>query len=183
MVRVGIREGGFGVGEMNGVFGLAQCWKSLSKEECKICLEKAARDVTKCLPSNQGRALNAGCYLRYSTYKFYNHPLSSQQQQQHSKSLNFSFFISFSLSLFFIFVSVLILRFSCSELLRRGVITAIVLAVAAAAILFLSVFYAAFFSRSGKLKKGNIFMFKTSFWSSDYEMSSVLVSKPFFISF
>ncbi|XP_017245068.1 cysteine-rich receptor-like protein kinase 42 isoform X2 [Daucus carota subsp. sativus] len=63
---------GFGVGEVEGVFGLAQCWKSLSKEGCRKCLENAGDKVRGCLPSREGRGMNAGCYLRYSDFKFFN---------------------------------------------------------------------------------------------------------------
>lgn len=62
--------GGYAVGGWNGVYGLAQCWKTLSKEGCKQCLAKASREIKGCVPSREGRALNAGCYLRYSTQKF-----------------------------------------------------------------------------------------------------------------
>lgn len=76
VVRVAIGEGkgglGFGVGEVKGVYALAQCWKSLGIDGCRICLKKAEKAVRGCLPKREGRALNAGCYLRYSTRKFYN---------------------------------------------------------------------------------------------------------------
>ncbi|KAK7306498.1 hypothetical protein VNO77_44444 [Canavalia gladiata] len=36
------------------------------------CLRKAGKEVKGCLPKREGRALNAGCYLMYSTHKFYN---------------------------------------------------------------------------------------------------------------
>lgn len=72
VTRLAVFKGGFSVMEVKGVFGLAQCWKSLSQQGCRECLEKAAKEVRVCLPSTQGRALIAGCYLRYSDYKFYN---------------------------------------------------------------------------------------------------------------
>ncbi|XAR58209.1 Non-specific serine/threonine protein kinase [Bertholletia excelsa] len=59
--------GGFAVREVQGLFGLAQCWKSLSTAGCKECLEKAAKEVRGCVPSRDAKGLNAGCYLRYST--------------------------------------------------------------------------------------------------------------------
>ncbi|KAL3526076.1 hypothetical protein ACH5RR_014448 [Cinchona calisaya] len=67
-----LMNGGYAVRELNGVYGLAQCWKTLSKQGCKECLAKASRNVKGCLPSMDGRGLNAGCYLRYSSQKFYN---------------------------------------------------------------------------------------------------------------
>lgn len=63
-------NGGFAVGEVKGVFGLAVCWKTVSSHGCRDCLEKAANEVRVCLPSGEGRGLNAGCYLRYSTHNF-----------------------------------------------------------------------------------------------------------------
>lgn len=72
VTRTAMENGGFGIGEVNGMFGLAQCWGSVEPEGCRACLEKAKRSIRSCLPSREGRAMNAGCYLRYSTVKFYN---------------------------------------------------------------------------------------------------------------
>ncbi|GFP98946.1 cysteine-rich receptor-like protein kinase 42 [Phtheirospermum japonicum] len=54
-----------------GVFGLAECWNTVSTDGCRTCLAKANREIRGCLPSREGRALNAGCYMRYSTEKFF----------------------------------------------------------------------------------------------------------------
>lgn len=71
-----VLNGGFGVVEVKGeevdVYGLAQCWKSVSSDGCRACLKKAGDGVRRCVPEREGRGLNAGCYLRYSTDKFYN---------------------------------------------------------------------------------------------------------------
>ncbi|KAL6960565.1 hypothetical protein U1Q18_038328 [Sarracenia purpurea var. burkii] len=72
LTRAAVLNGGFAVGEAKGVYGLAQCWKTVSSDGCRDCLEKAADQVRGCVPSGEGRGLNAGCYLRYSTTKFYN---------------------------------------------------------------------------------------------------------------
>ncbi|KAK7381410.1 hypothetical protein VNO78_34082 [Psophocarpus tetragonolobus] len=77
VVRVAVNEGrGFAVregeGEDEGVYALAQCWKTVGKKGCSDCLRKAGNEVRGCLPNREGRALNTGCYLRYSTVKFYN---------------------------------------------------------------------------------------------------------------
>ncbi|KAL2335717.1 hypothetical protein Fmac_016930 [Flemingia macrophylla] len=64
--------GGFAVGHDEGVYALAQCWKSVGRKGCGHCLKKAGNEVKGCLPRREGRALNSGCYLRYSTIKFYN---------------------------------------------------------------------------------------------------------------
>ncbi|CAJ1946683.1 unnamed protein product [Sphenostylis stenocarpa] len=73
VVRVAVNEGrGFAVGEGEGVYALAQCWKTVRGKGCSDCLRKAGNEVRRCLPKREGRALNSGCYLRYSTFKFYN---------------------------------------------------------------------------------------------------------------
>ncbi|XP_061348804.1 cysteine-rich receptor-like protein kinase 42 isoform X2 [Gastrolobium bilobum] len=66
------KGGGFSVGEVEGVYALAQCWNTVGSDGCRDCLMKAGKEVKGCLPKREGRALNAGCYLRYSTEKFYN---------------------------------------------------------------------------------------------------------------
>ncbi|CAH8277648.1 unnamed protein product [Arabidopsis lyrata] len=71
-VRVAVRKGGFGVAGESGVHALAQCWESLGKEDCRVCLEKAIKEVKRCVSRREGRAMNTGCYLRYSDHKFYN---------------------------------------------------------------------------------------------------------------
>ncbi|XP_010450675.1 PREDICTED: cysteine-rich receptor-like protein kinase 42 [Camelina sativa] len=70
--RVAVTQRGFGVAEESGVHALAQCWESLGKEDCRVCLEKAVKEVKRCVSRREGRAMNTGCYLRYSDHKFYN---------------------------------------------------------------------------------------------------------------
>lgn len=71
LTKFAVSNKGFGVMEVKGVFGLAQCWNTVSSDGCRKCLEKAGRGVRGCLPSREGRGLNAGCYLRYSDKKFF----------------------------------------------------------------------------------------------------------------
>lgn len=59
------------------IFGMAQCWRSLNATGCRTCLEDGRRRAIGCLPATDGRALNAGCYVRYSTQSFYETPLHS----------------------------------------------------------------------------------------------------------
>ncbi|XP_019089446.1 PREDICTED: putative cysteine-rich receptor-like protein kinase 43 [Camelina sativa] len=67
---------GFSVAKMGTrdlmVYGLGICWRTLDDELCKLCLADGALSVSSCLPFKEGFALNAGCYLRYSNYTFYN---------------------------------------------------------------------------------------------------------------
>ncbi|KAK1318750.1 Cysteine-rich receptor-like protein kinase 42 [Acorus calamus] len=53
------------------LYGLAQCWKLMNTSMCKQCLESARESIVRCSPSTDGRAMNAGCFLRYSTSPFY----------------------------------------------------------------------------------------------------------------
>ncbi|XP_072975521.1 cysteine-rich receptor-like protein kinase 2 [Typha angustifolia] len=53
------------------VYGMAQCWRSLNATGCKDCLENAKKNVVKCLPAEDGKAMNAGCFMRYSKDPFY----------------------------------------------------------------------------------------------------------------
>ncbi|KAF8390451.1 hypothetical protein HHK36_024977 [Tetracentron sinense] len=70
------KNDGFFVGSVNRgnstVFGLAQCWKLVNGSSCGKCLENAVSMIGSCLPKEEGRVLNTGCYLRYSTHRFYN---------------------------------------------------------------------------------------------------------------
>ncbi|XP_071714420.1 cysteine-rich receptor-like protein kinase 2 [Rutidosis leptorrhynchoides] len=54
------------------VYVLANCWGTLSPSSCKACLANATASVSKCLPLSEGRALNTGCFIRYSDTKFLN---------------------------------------------------------------------------------------------------------------
>ncbi|OAY77969.1 Cysteine-rich receptor-like protein kinase 2 [Ananas comosus] len=53
-------------------YALAQCWQNLSQSLCSTCLNAAASSIVSCLPAVEGRALFAGCYMRYSTKLFWN---------------------------------------------------------------------------------------------------------------
>jgi hypothetical protein len=67
---------GFGVGSAAAggatAFALAQCWGSLNDTACAQCLRAASGAVARCPPAEEGRALFAGCYVRYSTRRFWN---------------------------------------------------------------------------------------------------------------
>lgn len=53
-------------------YALAQCWENLNTSSCAACLSAAAGSVAKCAPAEEGRALFAGCFVRYSTAPFWN---------------------------------------------------------------------------------------------------------------
>ncbi|KAL6983724.1 Cell division control protein 2 [Sarracenia purpurea var. burkii] len=54
------------------VFVLADCWRTLNGSSCKACLENASQSVLGCLPWSEGRAVNTGCFMRYSDTDFLN---------------------------------------------------------------------------------------------------------------
>lgn len=51
---------------------LADCWRSLSANSCRACLQNASASILGCLPWSEGRALNTGCFVRYSDTNFLN---------------------------------------------------------------------------------------------------------------
>ncbi|KAA8529603.1 hypothetical protein F0562_034297 [Nyssa sinensis] len=59
------------------VYVLADCWRSLDTSSCKACLENASASILGCLPWSEGRALNTGCFVRYSDTNFLNPELGN----------------------------------------------------------------------------------------------------------
>ncbi|KAJ0725758.1 putative protein kinase RLK-Pelle-DLSV family [Helianthus annuus] len=51
---------------------LANCWKTLTANSCRSCLEAASVSIMRCLPWSEGRALMTGCFMRYSDTDFLN---------------------------------------------------------------------------------------------------------------
>ncbi|KAL6174908.1 hypothetical protein ACLB2K_051553 [Fragaria x ananassa] len=58
-------------GGVESVYALAQCWRTIGEKGCRDYLEVAGKNLRGCLPGKQGRAMLAGCYMRYSTEKFF----------------------------------------------------------------------------------------------------------------
>lgn len=56
---------------------LVNCWRTLTESSCRACLKNASASVVGCLPWSEGRALNTGCFLRYSDTNFLNADQSS----------------------------------------------------------------------------------------------------------
>uniref|UniRef100_A0A7N0T5M2 Cysteine-rich receptor-like protein kinase 3 n=1 Tax=Kalanchoe fedtschenkoi TaxID=63787 RepID=A0A7N0T5M2_KALFE len=76
------KNDGFLVGNFTGsgtnltVYGLAQCWERVTGAACNTCLTQAVANISSCAPKEEGRILRAGCYMRYSTKKFYDNSTS-----------------------------------------------------------------------------------------------------------
>ncbi|PSS30370.1 Cysteine-rich receptor-like protein kinase [Actinidia chinensis var. chinensis] len=103
LTRSAVENGGFAVGEVNGVFGLAQCWESVSVDGCRECLEKAVNQVRECGDSREGRVMNAGCYVRYSTSKFFNDVAGNLQHASGDSTTGVIVCIALGLTAFFMF--------------------------------------------------------------------------------
>ncbi|RZR86421.1 hypothetical protein BHM03_00013620 [Ensete ventricosum] len=56
----------------SSVYGLGQCWEFVNKSSCDKCLLNARKTINSCIPKQEGRVLNSGCYMRYSISRFYN---------------------------------------------------------------------------------------------------------------
>jgi hypothetical protein len=62
----------YATGSIDGsLYGLAQCWPTLTNTSCLGCLTEARNQLLTCLPKREGRGLEAGCFMRYSTYSFF----------------------------------------------------------------------------------------------------------------
>ncbi|PHT68322.1 Cysteine-rich receptor-like protein kinase 2 [Capsicum annuum] len=56
---------------------LADCWRTISANSCRACLQNASASMMGCLPWSEGRALYTGCFMRYSDVNFLNAIASS----------------------------------------------------------------------------------------------------------
>ncbi|GLJ51878.1 hypothetical protein SUGI_1102020 [Cryptomeria japonica] len=53
------------------IYGLAFCLSSIQRNSCQDCLKTAQENIIKCFPRSDGRAIDAGCYLRYDSKPFF----------------------------------------------------------------------------------------------------------------
>ncbi|XP_057854629.2 cysteine-rich receptor-like protein kinase 2 [Cryptomeria japonica] len=58
-------------GLSTAIYGLAMCRRTLTTNSCDVCLQHATLLAERCFSLQDGRGLDAGCYLRYSTLPFY----------------------------------------------------------------------------------------------------------------
>ncbi|KAG8383213.1 hypothetical protein BUALT_Bualt05G0161100 [Buddleja alternifolia] len=56
----------------DSIYVLANCWRILNANSCRACLQNASKSILGCLPASEGRALNTGCFIRYSHTNFLN---------------------------------------------------------------------------------------------------------------
>lgn len=71
-----VKNGGFGAASVTraggnmAVYALAQCWQTLDENSCRDCLVNARSSLRAC-DGHEARAFFTGCYLKYSTHKFF----------------------------------------------------------------------------------------------------------------
>ncbi|XP_073106277.1 cysteine-rich receptor-like protein kinase 2 [Elaeis guineensis] len=61
----------FAAAEEGGVYGVAQCVMTVSESGCADCLQVAYGNLKGCPPDAEGRAIDAGCFMRYSDKAFF----------------------------------------------------------------------------------------------------------------
>ncbi|TVU30327.1 hypothetical protein EJB05_21941, partial [Eragrostis curvula] len=54
-----------------GVYAAAQCVETVGEDGCAQCLKVAAGNIDGCPPNSDGRAVDAGCFMRYSDKPFF----------------------------------------------------------------------------------------------------------------
>ncbi|RWW13420.1 hypothetical protein GW17_00022861 [Ensete ventricosum] len=64
-------SGFFAAAERDGVFAVAQCVETVNEEGCAQCLKVADANIEGCPPDADGRAVDAGCFMRYSSKSFF----------------------------------------------------------------------------------------------------------------
>ncbi|KAM7479886.1 hypothetical protein LguiA_028099 [Lonicera macranthoides] len=109
VISMAMENGGFGAAEVkSGVvtaYALGQCWNTVDKNGCNRCLKDAEEKVRKCIPGSEGRALNAGCYLRYSTQKFFDEDAVTRKYIERGFSESVIIIIAIALSFVFLLLS------------------------------------------------------------------------------
>lgn len=73
---------------------LADCWRTLNASSCRACLENASASILGCLPWSEGRALNTGCFMRYSDFDFLNKEPNDGSSRGHFLYLLLTFIVS-----------------------------------------------------------------------------------------
>ncbi|KAJ8752222.1 hypothetical protein K2173_003830 [Erythroxylum novogranatense] len=60
------------VGSNNAsVHGIAQCVETIDTLGCQACLQVAYRNIQRCPPNSDGRAVDSGCFMRYADKAFF----------------------------------------------------------------------------------------------------------------
>ncbi|CAL4917215.1 unnamed protein product [Urochloa decumbens] len=54
-----------------GMYAAAQCVETVREDGCAQCLKVALGNIDGCPPNTDGRAVDAGCFMRYSNWPFF----------------------------------------------------------------------------------------------------------------
>ena len=58
-------------GGNSSVYAIAQCAETVTESGCLACLTVGYNNLQTCLPNTDGRAYDAGCFMRYSETPFF----------------------------------------------------------------------------------------------------------------
>jgi len=53
------------------IYAVAQCVETATEDKCLSCMQIGFNNLESCLPNTEGRAYDAGCFMRYSTTPFF----------------------------------------------------------------------------------------------------------------
>lgn len=85
VTKMALRNDGFAATEVKGgvvtIYALAQCWETIAENSCRECLRGAGLGLRKCAPKAEGRAMFSGCYMRYSTNRFFDQEAETEDNQ------------------------------------------------------------------------------------------------------
>ncbi|XP_077224197.1 cysteine-rich receptor-like protein kinase 10 isoform X1 [Tasmannia lanceolata] len=72
-VQIQLSMFGTNESQAESIYGLAQCTKDLSSDDCGKCLNELINKIDSCCLGRKGwRYLSASCNIRYETYSFFN---------------------------------------------------------------------------------------------------------------
>ncbi|KAG7597556.1 Gnk2-homologous domain [Arabidopsis suecica] len=89
-----VKNGGFGaaaVTRAEAVYALAQCWQTLDENSCRECLVNARSSLRAC-GGHEATAFFTGCYLKYSTHKFFDDAAEHKPDDDQRNFIRSSFF-------------------------------------------------------------------------------------------
>jgi len=55
----------------SAIYAVAQCVETATEDKCLSCMQVGYNNLQSCLPKTEGRAYDAGCFMRYSTTPFF----------------------------------------------------------------------------------------------------------------
>ncbi|KAI9124052.1 hypothetical protein K1719_005352 [Acacia pycnantha] len=96
------------------VYGLAQCSKDLTSEQCETCLRNAIGILPACCEGKQGaRVLLSPCNVRYEVFQFYDSTTSSLGKKKYGSGI-------IAMIVILLVAFVILLCLGCYFLLRRS---------------------------------------------------------------